>query len=705
MLKRLALVLVSAATFAVVGALTARSVAALQGRALGASVASLDASARAVEAALAPVGADLPELAGRLASAPGLGQELKALLTARAAAAAARGPAPAAHARLEAARTKLEQHVAALRGTVTVDTLALVSDTGEVLLSDSARLPAGTELGAKGMDFAVDDAAAAAAAAEVGAMAAKKAWGPAQAVPAALAGTPTRAAFVHEGGLYHLAAAPLVVKTKVAGALVLERRLVSLPTVSEAFVVAGGRTLIGNPPEGFAEPSGAPERPFVLSPRPELRLPAFESAFIDALVTTGSPAGRVAPGLWAARFHVPGVEAAHGYVTADLTALFSDVAEVQLRILALAVIAWLLHAVALMLSGQRTRTGLEQLTAAIAAAPAGGLDTLDLDPRQAPQELRKLVDALGNAVKAAALTKQAELTPAGPTLPPLPPAPVALEPAAPVFELGQLGAPATPPAAPAARLEEDDGYRPLDTELELDPAAVTLDEEARPLPGAADALAAVEHLAGDGPTEGTSAGGGLALGDELAASPGPPPPVELGEPVAAAPAPPSPPDDELSAEPLPELEAELELEPAAEPALAAGSAPDPAVEDAPAPDTAAVFALAREVAEAPLSVTSPLAEPHSTPPPAPRPQPEPEPAAPLLTPLPADDPEQRLREVFEAFVKARVQCGESGEVGFERFRARLDTSRAAVMAKHQCKDVRFQVYVKDGRAAIKATPA
>ena len=71
----------------------------------------------------------------------------------------------------------------------------------------------------------------------------------------------------------------------------------------------------------------------------------------------------------------------------------------------------------------------------------------------------------------------------------------------------------------------------------------------------------------------------------------------------------------------------------------------------------------------------------------------------------ANDQNAHFREVFEQFVNTRKQCGEPGSLSYEKFAKRLEQSRAAVMAKHNCQDVRFQVYVKNGKAALKATPA
>ncbi|MBT6431792.1 MAG: cache domain-containing protein [Deltaproteobacteria bacterium] len=66
--------------------------------------------------------------------------------------------------------------------------------------------------------------------------------------------------------------------------------------------------------------------------------------------------------------------------------------------------------------------------------------------------------------------------------------------------------------------------------------------------------------------------------------------------------------------------------------------------------------------------------------------------------------EERSRLVFDNFVAMRKKCGEDENVSFNKFKGRLDKSRQMVIEKHQCKDVSFRVYEKNGRAALKATP-
>jgi hypothetical protein len=107
----------------------------------------------------------------------------------------------------------------------------------------------------------------------------------------------------------------------------------------------------------------------------------------------------------------------------------------------------------------------------------------------------------------------------------------------------------------------------------------------------------------------------------------------------------------------------------------------------------------------------PAQEPEVAPPPPPPPPEPPAPApaaAPAARAAPAGEPgddEQHWREVFREFVRTRSECGESAEgLTFERFRQKLETNRSALVAKYGCKTVRFQVYVKEGKAALKATP-
>ncbi len=63
------------------------------------------------------------------------------------------------------------------------------------------------------------------------------------------------------------------------------------------------------------------------------------------------------------------------------------------------------------------------------------------------------------------------------------------------------------------------------------------------------------------------------------------------------------------------------------------------------------------------------------------------------------------REVYDQFVVTKKQCGENvDKLTFDAFSAKLDKNKQAVMDKTGCIDVGFRVYIKDGKAALKATP-
>jgi hypothetical protein len=61
--------------------------------------------------------------------------------------------------------------------------------------------------------------------------------------------------------------------------------------------------------------------------------------------------------------------------------------------------------------------------------------------------------------------------------------------------------------------------------------------------------------------------------------------------------------------------------------------------------------------------------------------------------------------VFDDFVRTKRQCGEPVDgLTFEKFARKLKENRDALVLRHACRRVRFSVYVKDGRASLKAVP-
>lgn len=74
---------------------------------------------------------------------------------------------------------------------------------------------------------------------------------------------------------------------------------------------------------------------------------------------------------------------------------------------------------------------------------------------------------------------------------------------------------------------------------------------------------------------------------------------------------------------------------------------------------------------------------------------------------PADNPEDDalFRRVFQKYLKVKKECGESiSNLTYDKFATKLRNNRKALQDKHGCKEVKFEVYVKDGKAALKASP-
>jgi hypothetical protein len=61
--------------------------------------------------------------------------------------------------------------------------------------------------------------------------------------------------------------------------------------------------------------------------------------------------------------------------------------------------------------------------------------------------------------------------------------------------------------------------------------------------------------------------------------------------------------------------------------------------------------------------------------------------------------------VYDEFVQTKKTCGEpTAGLTIDKFLQKLRDNKAQLVAKHGCRTVRFSVYVKDGKAALKATP-
>lgn len=67
--------------------------------------------------------------------------------------------------------------------------------------------------------------------------------------------------------------------------------------------------------------------------------------------------------------------------------------------------------------------------------------------------------------------------------------------------------------------------------------------------------------------------------------------------------------------------------------------------------------------------------------------------------------EAYFRDVYSQFIAAKQQCGEpTAGVTFEKFAEKLRKNREELITRTGCREVAFSVYVKDGKAALKASP-
>ncbi|MCU0664627.1 MAG: hypothetical protein MUC50_20170 [Myxococcota bacterium] len=64
-----------------------------------------------------------------------------------------------------------------------------------------------------------------------------------------------------------------------------------------------------------------------------------------------------------------------------------------------------------------------------------------------------------------------------------------------------------------------------------------------------------------------------------------------------------------------------------------------------------------------------------------------------------------FQKIYDEFFALKKQLGESvDQLTFDRFAVTLRKNRDALIARYACKAVKFQVYEKDGKASLKATP-
>jgi hypothetical protein len=178
---------------------------------------------------------------------------------------------------------------------------------------------------------------------------------------------------------------------------------------------------------------------------------------------------------------------------------------------------------------------------------------------------------------------------------------------------------------------------------------------------------------------------------------------------------------QAAARPSAPREEEPEYAAAAAPAMepeapTAAEVPAASTPPAEAPAPAAVSGATLEPVPAEPAAAAAPSEPEPLPP-VPEPEPGVIPELPPPPPAPAgdgaadaaaapvEDEESHWRTVFDDFLRVRSGTGEpAAPLSYDRFRTKLQKNRDQLVGKYGCRTVRFQVYVKEGKAAVRATP-
>ena len=63
-----------------------------------------------------------------------------------------------------------------------------------------------------------------------------------------------------------------------------------------------------------------------------------------------------------------------------------------------------------------------------------------------------------------------------------------------------------------------------------------------------------------------------------------------------------------------------------------------------------------------------------------------------------------MRDLYNDYIKARKECGQGTEMNYRQVRAALRNQARSIQSKESCKDVKFKVKVKGGKASITAIP-
>lgn len=679
MLTRFLSLAASSAVLAFLVYLGVSGLATSEATTLAVTRALLQAQAALPESAVRKATSDLERLASGLANDAQLGNDFRGLAALVAVYTPGNKLARSLQLKIDSLRGRLGQRLTAWRrANPHAESVVLLSPTGLVLCADSARFAVGSNVtdnrdNAKGTANGTPDF-----------------------LLKALSGVPQAGVSLSKAGLALVSLEPVFVKAnKLAGVVMVEQPLRKLPgiAVGGGFLVMDGVAILGNLPRG-AQLDPAATDAYVLVPGEVHTTVLGVPIGLKPLGVELSHAG-----LWARNFMIPGTDRASGAVAHDLTEYYSALGTHQWTLIFVAVLMWPCLLLLGALPGRRLRRDLARVADFLSKLQQGGTERRLAEGKLMP-ELHRLARLLNALVGNGATVK---------------------------INGGLDGASDGPFGADSGDSGDsgDSARDALESSATVDAVAQLMSQgKAAQGSAPADGMGALFENLGGGAGFGQAAAAALAT--SLEADP-PLPPAQDGGWTDIL---------ETSAAGRDALLARLS-EPAVEVTQTRGTLPpgldaEPTVQaDAPPPELppergAGPMLSARDQFLARLSSKAASASAESAPVAA-RPATLP-PGLPdlpgLATPdepggfavaattemaLPTDGGHSRAEDdnyhqVYTEFMELRRSCGEGGELPYQKFAARLDDTRAQVVARHACNEVFFQAYVKNGKAALKAVP-
>ncbi|MBN1959674.1 MAG: hypothetical protein JW841_01900 [Deltaproteobacteria bacterium] len=727
MLKRLVLLIISTASFALIAALILRTNAMRQGQSLSRSLQTLEASARHLEKSIDDLGKNTMDAAMRLALSPNLVADLNQYNTAKTSAVNARNVMPAARTRLEGFAAKLRHQIEDFRSSENnIDAVVLINANGEVLLSDSKLLPLGSQIDIPVAAKKINPNSITKITPDItipknaDITKNKKNANSSPAVYLAqntFSNTMGRTTVFYKGNVFSIGAAPIRTKSKIIGVILTEQRIDTLPkpVLGEAFVVQSGKAIIGSIPAQVKLPKTIPQRPFVIQANANAPLLIFDSLQQQALIASINPVGEIKPGRWALSFNIPNMVDATGLITVDLSARYNESAFIERLVLGFLGATWIIHIIILLLVGIRIQNGIRRIENILDTAPDTATAAQELETQHFAHELSSLINTIHALLSKLRTGGSKEplsiLDQEAPTIlverPNFTNKTAASHENA-VFDFDSGSASnqsAINNVSPDLNSEANSSqWDNQSNEINQNLMAIqnatalqtTNDEEAEISENSKDYNNISENE--------TSLPNVKAQATEDSE-----PPFLDAEPLEAEPI-----DDE-------ELVDDKELEkdekiiakeqkstsfpkaPTPPPTLLSPTAVKPQNDDpsikhqsimSSEADTA-IFTVPNKKANVTIEKTDSSASIASD-------------VAQSPTSSPAfiseESFEQHFKETYKEFLRIRETTGESGSLSYEKFRIRLIESRELVVSRHRCNDVRFHVYIKNNKAAIKATP-